>query len=222
MMRLAAVVGIEVPDVRLIDRDEIDALPDGVWHQERLAYAVRRFDRDASCGLVHIEDFAQVRGVYPSRKYDGNLETVGALAYRGHDEQALTEFARRVAFNVLIGNGDSHLKNWSLIYRDRRVPTISPAYDLVATEAYRPNSVTEDLGLKFGGSRRFDRVNVATFSRLRAKLGAEANLADVVADVVAATRDAWPRFAEEFADDDTVRATVGRSVDERGRTLLHA
>nr|WP_244617037.1 MULTISPECIES: HipA domain-containing protein [unclassified Rhizobium] len=30
-------------------------------------------------------------------------------------------------------NGDMHLKNWSLIYPDRRTPALSPAYDLLST-----------------------------------------------------------------------------------------
>lgn len=84
---------------------------------------------------MHIEDLAQVRNVYPNAKYEGNYETVAALIYRRSDLHALREFARRLAFCVLISNGDAHLKNWSLIYRNPRVPTLSPAYDLVATRA---------------------------------------------------------------------------------------
>jgi serine/threonine-protein kinase HipA len=59
---------------------------------------------------------AQVRGFYPDPdgnslgKYSGSFETIGALVYRGRDTDALREFARRLAFNVLIGNGDAHLK----------------------------------------------------------------------------------------------------------------
>ena len=41
-------------------------------------------------------------------------------------------------FSVLIGNADMHLKNWSLLYPDRRTPVLSPAYDFVATLPYIP------------------------------------------------------------------------------------
>jgi hypothetical protein len=41
-------------------------------------------------------------------------------------------------FNTLIGNADMHLKNWSLIYPDRRNAALAPAYDVVSTIAYIP------------------------------------------------------------------------------------
>ncbi|MGH3802010.1 MAG: type II toxin-antitoxin system HipA family toxin, partial [Pseudonocardiaceae bacterium] len=157
MMSLAAAAGITVPPVRLVHRDELDGLPSNVWtSREEWAYAVQRFDRDAHRNLVHIEDLAQVRDVYPEDKYLGNYETVGALAHRGHDLDGLREFARRLAFIVLIANGDAHLKNWSLVYTDPRVPSLAPAYDMVSTEYYLGER--ETLGLKFGGTRRFDKV----------------------------------------------------------------
>ncbi len=67
--------------------------------------------------------------------------------------------ARRLAFSLLIGNGDAHLKNWSLIYRDRRNPTLSPAYDFVSTAAYGTRSgQADDLGLRFDRTRRLPRL----------------------------------------------------------------
>ena len=57
------------------------------------------------------------------------------------------EFVRRATFNILISNGDAHLKNWSLIYRNSKSPTLSPAYDLVSTALYAAgSSAGEDLG----------------------------------------------------------------------------
>ncbi len=43
---------------------------------------------------------------------------------------------RRLTFSTLIGNGDMHLKNWSLIYPDRRTAALSPAYDFASTIPY--------------------------------------------------------------------------------------
>ncbi|MGQ4616335.1 HipA domain-containing protein [Nocardia sp. R7R-8] len=106
MMRFAKAVGIDVPQVALVHRDNVIGVPANVWPaNEEFAYAVERFDRGAQRRLVHIEDFAQVRGVYPGQKYEGNFETVASLAYRGRDSAALREFVRRIVFFVLIGNG---------------------------------------------------------------------------------------------------------------------
>ncbi|MGB6165775.1 MAG: HipA domain-containing protein [Pseudonocardiaceae bacterium] len=171
MMSRAASAGIAVPPVRLVHRDELDGLPPDVWpSREEWAYAIRRFDRDAHRDSVHIEDLTQVRNVYPEDKYLGNYETVAALAHRGHDLDSLREFARRLVFTILIANGDAHLKNWSLIYTDPRVPSLAPAYDMVSTAYYLGER--EMLGLKFGGSRRFERVDVTTFERLQGRLRA--------------------------------------------------
>jgi serine/threonine-protein kinase HipA len=70
-------------------------------------------------------------------------------------EAGTYEFFRRLVFSVLIGNGDMHLKNWSLLYPDRRTPVLSPAYDFVATFPYIPN---DSLALSFGGSRSLSEI----------------------------------------------------------------
>lgn len=208
MMSFARAVGIDVPEVKLLHRDELTGVPGRMWPgKEEWAYAVRRFDRgrDSRRTPVHIEDFAQVRDKYPQDKYEGSFETVAALSYRGHDVSALREMARRLAFSILIGNGDAHLKNWSLIYRDTRVPTLSPVYDLVSTVCYRDQEDgPEDLGLKFDGSKRFAAVRLSSFARLEARLDrrmgrTDAMLVDAVSDTVQRTRELWPRYREELA-----------------------
>lgn len=221
MMSLAAAVGIDVPEVVLIHREKLEGLPRQVWPEgEEWAYAVRRFDRRDRLS-VHIEDLAQVRNVYPDRKYHGNFETVAALLHRGRDVVALREFARRLTFIILISNGDAHLKNWSLIYPDGRVPTVSPAYDLVCTAAYRAEDEPEDLGLKFGGTREFRRVDYRTFSRLEQRLAAkDADLADIVVETVERTVDLWPRFAALLDENKSLQYTLGKSIETHSRTLM--
>jgi serine/threonine-protein kinase HipA len=221
MMSLASAVGIDVPEVKLVHRDMLDNLPPNVWPGgEEWAYAIRRFDRDDNRNLVHIEDLAQVRNVYPDRKYNGNFETIAALAYRGRDLNALHEFTRRLTFIILISNGDAHLKNWSLIYPDRRIPKLSPAYDLVCTAAYRADG-PEDLGLKFGGTRRFVCVNVQTFSRLEERLHARgAQLTDIVAETVEQTRAKWPQCSALLHGNPTLHNAVHNSIETHSGILL--
>ncbi|WFE32934.1 HipA domain-containing protein [Micromonospora sp. WMMD975] len=221
MMTLAGIAGIEVPEVRLVHRDEIVDVPSRVWTgSEEWAYAVRRFDRTEQRGLIHIEDLAQVKNVYPNEKYLGNYETVGSYSYRGHDIEGLRQFALRLAFSILISNGDAHLKNWSLIYRDRRRPSLSPAYDLVATSPYRDDG-PEDMGLKFGGSHRFDTVTLRRFERLEQKLHAEgAYLADCVFELIRRVQDAWPRVEAELADYPLLTHEIGSSIKRHSQTIM--
>jgi serine/threonine-protein kinase HipA len=200
MMELARRVGIEVPDTRLVHRDLVESVPARFWPPgEFYAYAIRRFDRTANRERVHMEDLAQVRGFYPEDKYRGTFETVANLIYRRHDNRSALEFVRRLAFNVLIRNADAHLKNWSLLYRDRRVPELSPAYDLVSTTIY--SGVDATLGLRFGGSRRFENVTLDTFSALQRKLGVvDVSFTEAVERIVEDALAAWPEVEQSLHD----------------------
>lgn len=205
IMTLASQVGIQVPEIDLVHRDSLPDLPGVVWpRDEVLAYAIRRFDRTAGGGRVHIEDFAQVRGWYANQRFSGSFETVAALSFRMRDHASLQEFIRRLTFNLLVGNGDAHLKNWSLIYNDGRVPVLSPAYDLMCTAAYFPT--TEDFGLRFGRAKEFHRISRTAFAQLQDKLGvSDADVLDIVDSTIDAFFGAWaegpPRELPGFVAD---------------------
>jgi serine/threonine-protein kinase HipA len=224
MMELARKVGINVPEVRLVHRDLLTGIPDNLWPaSEDMAYAIRRFDRTPSRELVHIEDFAQVRGFYPSDKYKGNFETLAALIYRTYDVESLLEFSRRLAFNYVIGNGDAHLKNWSLIYTDPRRPILSPAYDLVATAIYRPPGKPEDLGLKFAKSRRFELVTFDSFERLERKVNAiGVGLQDAAYEVIHRTLLSWPEVEEILKDSPWLQHAINEGISARASAILAA
>lgn len=229
IMSLAKAVGVNIPEVRLIHRDELDGLPERMWpNAEEWAYAVRRFDRasDGSRSRIHIEDFAQVRDKYARDKYQSTFETVAAIAYRGRDVASLREAVRRIAFSVAVGNGDAHLKNWSLIYGDSRNPSLSPAYDLVSTVPYAPSDEPEDLGLKFGGSKRFEGVRLAGFQRLEDALDhrfgtAGAHLASVAEDTVRAVQELWPAHEEALSVNPELNQAVGAWIASATARLLH-
>lgn len=228
VMSLAKAIGLDIPDVRLLHRDELDGLPNRMWpNSEEWAYAVRRFDRssDGSRSRIHIEDLAQVRDKYPRDKYQSTFETVAAMCYRGRDLDSLREAVRRIAFSVAVGNGDAHLKNWSLIYRDNRTPSLSPAYDLVSTVPYAPRDEPEDLGLKFCGSKRFESVRINGFDRLEGALDRRfgptgAHLAAVAENTVRAVRMEWPACEEVLASNPELRTAVGSWIAETTEHLL--
>lgn len=152
-MSLASRLGIDVPEIDLVPLDTIEGLPDGITRYGASAYAIRRFDR-TEAGAVHVEDFAQVYGVYADDKYENASyrQILSVLAVEA-DEASAVEFVRRLTYSVLIGNGDMHLKNWSLIYPDQRRPILAPAYDLLSTVPYIPE---DDSALKFHRSREWE------------------------------------------------------------------
>lgn len=171
MMTLATKLGMNVPRVKLVDLREIENLPTGLGQlREYEAIAVERFDHPPDGTHVHMEDFAQVFDLYPANKYKKassmNIARVLGIETPQEDVQ---EFIRRLVFNALIGNSDMHVKNWSLIYPDRRRPRLSPAYDFVATTAYIPD---ETSGLKFSRSKHYKDLTLDELAHLadRAKL----------------------------------------------------
>lgn len=211
IMTMARTVGIDVPEIRLLHRDELPDLPDVAWAGQEWAYGVRRFDRSPS-GRVHMEDLCQVRGFYPDYKYSGSFDTVAALVLRRRDMSSYLEFVRRLFFSYAIGNGDMHLKNVSLLYPDGRRPVLSPAYDLVCTAPYLDN---EDLGLRFGRSKRFSTVTPRSFDTLAERVGVPAETTrNAVQGVAQRLSTAWDAVERDMAVLPAQRAWLASRVPE--------
>jgi serine/threonine-protein kinase HipA len=191
MMTLARAVGIDVPDVRLVSTNDIGHLPQDLPEAFGQSLAVRRFDRPPAAERVHIEDFAQVFGVYPEKKYRNvSYGSIARVLWLETGEEGVTDYTRRLVFNVLIGNADAHLKNWSLIYPDRRTPKLAPAYDLVATIPYIPG---DRLALSLGDTKEFAQVDSERFRRFAERAGLPVRLVMQTARQTAdKLRDVWP------------------------------
>jgi serine/threonine-protein kinase HipA len=157
MMTLAKGVGIDVPEFGLIPVGSIGNLPTEFAEDKTNGYFIRRFDRGPDGERIHAEDFNQIYGQYPEKKYEqygytGMAKDIWALL----GEKGLTEFIRWVIFNAAIGNADMHLKNWSLLYRDGRTPTLAPGYDYVSTMRYLPE---RGLGLPLARTKDVSRLD---------------------------------------------------------------
>ena len=190
MMTLARMIGIDVPAFRLIDVDAIGNLPDGIGVLKGQALAVQRFDRLSDGTPVHIEDFAQIFGVYPDDKYKrGNARSIANVIAAEGSEADIAEFVRRLTFNTLIGNADMHLKNWSVIYPDRRRAALAPAYDLVSTIPYIADPTA---ALNVSRTKRFDEFSEDELSHLAAKARLPSKLVlDTARETVALFHQHW-------------------------------
>ncbi len=138
MMTLAAKMGMDVPEVQLVPLEKISGLPKNLGKlQGHEALAVKRFDRTDDGGKVHMEDFAQIFSIYPDHKYEkANYKNIAEVIATRIGTEGVAEYIRRLVFCTLIGNADMHLKNWSVIYPDKREPKLAPAYDLLSTIPY--------------------------------------------------------------------------------------
>lgn len=115
-----------------------------------LAYIVKRFDR-ASGVKIHQEDFSQI--LEAADKYHNSVEQIGKKLSEistapGYDTQL---FFERVVLNFIIGNGDAHLKNYSIAYKDKDSIRLTPAYDIICSKLVIPNE--EDSALSINGKK---------------------------------------------------------------------
>lgn len=151
--QLAKLVGIEVAPSGLV------SLKGG-----SLAYVVRRFDRLADGRKLRQEDFCQLAEKSPKEKYDGSAEFCVRLL-RKYATEPLVEILKLYRLMLFIwwsGNGDMHLKNFSLLIGEDGVIRLTPAYDLVCT---RLVILDDQLALPVIGKRdRLDRADWLSFA----------------------------------------------------------
>jgi serine/threonine-protein kinase HipA len=130
---------------------------------KRKLIVVERFDRTVSKGgsveRVHQEDFCQATGVSPEIKYeeDGGptLRRIADLLQSVAAPDSLDRLLQAVTLNVLIGNGDAHAKNFSLLHHASGALTLTPLYDLMCTLHYGDNR----LAMYVDTVQRTDRVS---------------------------------------------------------------
>jgi len=144
---------------------EIDTPPHGLFdlRDGSPAYLVRRFDRTPDGKKLRCEDFAQILG--EDDKYTGAMERIGKKIRElsvvpGLDVQL---FFERVLLNFLLGNGDAHLKNFSMLESDDGGLRLSPAYDIVCSKVVIRRE--SDCALTLNGKQnRIDRGDFEQFA----------------------------------------------------------
>ncbi len=198
-MKLAEKIGIEIPEVQLVDRKKVSGIPEINLPDEQYCYAIKRFDRSIE-GCVHMEDFAQILNVYPHEKYDkGNYEQIAkTLMYFSEKRtEDIQQMARRLLANILLGNGDAHLKNWSVIYPDKHRPVLSPAYDIVSTFLYL--DADQGAALNMGKKKKWNDIALDTFQYWAKRIDAPWPAIKVhLQDALSIARECWPKCIEDM------------------------
>lgn len=128
----------------------------------RKLIVVERYDRvigaDGSVERSHQEDFCQATGTPPDTKYeeDGgpSLRRVAAILAAVAAPGSPEKLAQAVTLNVLLGNGDAHAKNFSMLHPASAGLTLAPLYDLICTLHYGDDR----LAMYVDSVQRTDRV----------------------------------------------------------------
>ena len=148
-MKLASEIGLEIPIHGLL------------WSKDNtLTYFIKRFDRKGQNDKVPVEDFAQLAGLSRDTKYDYSMEKIVKLIddYCTFPAIEKIKLFKLVIFNYLIGNEDSHLKNFSIITDDNQVK-LSPCYDLVNSTIVLKEQ-DEEIALPLKGKKKHLTRNI--------------------------------------------------------------
>ena len=118
-----------------------------------MVYITKRFDIAKDGSKYLMEDFASLVGKNEAEqgtyfKYDGCFEDIACAIKRFIPDRMITmeRFFKLVVFNYIYGNGDDHLKNFSIM-RIGEHYQLAPAYDLMNTCLHIDG---DDLGLNGG------------------------------------------------------------------------
>lgn len=202
-MKLAKSFGLPVPDVDLLNIAGKDV------------FVVERYDRIKEANSIqrlHQEDFCQALSIMSTSKYQNNggpgiidifntilkVCTVPALESQ--------KFLRYVLFNYVIGNCDSHGKNYSLLYKNNRVE-LSPLYDVVSTIIY--SGLTDKLSMKIGKHYEIQKVTQEDFSLLAESLNIKYSIFSKIFDDFAKK---YITAFEELKDDEKISRDVLNSI----------
>ena len=163
----------------------------------RDALVVERYDRTSDHQRIHQEDFTQVLGLASAAKYDqstavpSRLAQVAAVA-APHTRSAASfklDLLRAVSFNVLIGNGDAHSKNYSVLIRETGEVMLAPLYDAAPTLLLYARS--SNAGHSVAGQARLNYITLDHLVREAAGWGVDAEVArSTVSDVFTAAAEA--------------------------------
>ncbi len=151
--RLAEECGFKVPRVEL------------KYFEDKLAFISYRYDRTIEGGKLlrlHQEDMCQALSIPPEKKYEtdggpgiGDVVKLIEL-HSSFPLLDIREFYRILVFNYIVGNCDSHAKNYSFLYDREGRKRLSPFYDLVSTTIY--SGISRELSMKIGKKKNIDIV----------------------------------------------------------------
>ncbi|WP_173677772.1 type II toxin-antitoxin system HipA family toxin [Francisella tularensis] len=170
-MRLASAMGLNT------------SKPDIIWLENNPFYVVERYDREVSPDgkiiRLHQEDFCQALDIEPDIKYQNEggpsfidcFELINTLIKYGKmstiNKVALFDAS---IFNFLIGNGDAHAKNFSLLYRNSKIE-LAPLYDILSTIIYGQPYQKAKMSMKVDSKYKFCQIQKRHFIELGKSIG---------------------------------------------------
>ena len=188
-MTAAKAAGLPVPGFTLSDNGQL--------------LIIERFDLDGD-EYLGFEDFCVLSGWASRQKYDGTYEgcakIIKAFVSEEHIASALKQHFMCIALSCGVRNGDHHLKNLGVLYRnpgENEQVDLAPVYDIVSTAPYIKN---DTLALLLNGSKRWPKAEqLAGFGRQHCGLSSSSvrECMEQVADAISDTRLSLAEYSSE-------------------------
>ena len=188
----------------------------------RKLIVVSRYDRivddNGAVERVHQEDFCQATGTAPDLKYEENggpsLRKIASIAEDVAIPGSLETLLRAVTVNTMIGNGDAHAKNFSLLHNPDGSLQLTPLYDLMSTLYYEDDR----LAMRIDGVHRTNRVTADRIVNEAVGWGMPSSRATEIVNealshgpaAMAAAREDTPGLPQRIYD------VVGRQIEAIG------
>ena len=179
----------------------------------RKLIVVERYDRiindDGSVERIHQEDFCQATATAPDLKYEDNggpsLKRIASILESVAVPGSLEALLSAVTVNTMLGNGDAHAKNFSLLHNRNGSLQLAPLYDLISTLCYEDDRLAMRIDNVFRTNRvTTDRiVNEAVTSWGMPRTRATEIVHDLLScgpAAIAAAKDETPYLPQRIFD----------------------
>ena len=177
----------------------------------RSHFMTRRFDRLAAGEKLHMQSLSALA------HYDFNM--AGACSYEQAlmvmrqlrlPMQAIEQLFRRMAFNIVAGNQDDHVKNIAFLMNKSGEWSLAPAFDM--TYSFNPSGAGTASHQMTMNGKRGDFTLEDFNACAKAASMKRGRAAKIVAEVQAAASK-WKSFADKAGVPDGVREKIQRTLN---------
>ncbi len=141
-MQFAKAAGLSIPQTQLGDRGK--------------TVLSHRIDKNKQGLSTGFEDFAVLQAKSTAQRYDSSLEacakTIRQFVSPRYQGDALGQFFMLTLVNVIVRNGDAHLKNLAISYEHSGDRKLAPFFDITTTTVYLPDDF---MALSLNGSKQW-------------------------------------------------------------------
>lgn len=200
----------------------LETVPYGLIHlaSGEPAYITKRIDRDDEGNKFAMEDMCQLTGRLTEDKYKGSHEQIAKVIkqFSANPLFDLTRFYELVLFSFITGNGDMHLKNYSL-FNDPIVGwKLAPGYDLLNTRLVIPEEKDpEELALTLTGKK--SNFNPESFEEFGNTIGLNPKQIQNIKEGLLSKRDTFLKTIEKSFLSDEMKNVYKEILKIRFRVL---